>query len=198
MPNHILDTISNEKLTSIILSHHRIVDILTELKLGDNGNYRRKLNNFITSNKIDTSHFYKMGETNRKYSIIETKCPVCKKLFTYVDSPKQRKSTCSTSCANTYFRSGSDNPNWKNDTYRSTCFLYHKKECVVCKESNIVAVHHLDHNEKNNNPTNLVPLCPTHHQYWHSRYRPLVEPEIREYMNNFMLTTTIENTILDT
>ena len=173
--------------------------ILKQLQLGDNGTYRRKLKAFIETNNIDTSHFYKFGEKNRKHPKLEIVCPVCGKLFTFTPVPtKKDKVTCSTACANTYFRSGSDNPNWNNDAYRSTCFLYHKKECVICKESNIVAVHHLDHNDKNNDPSNLVPLCPTHHQYWHSRYRPLVEPIIREYMNNFTLTTNVENTILDT
>lgn len=93
--------------------------------------------------------------------------------------------TCSYSCANKKFRSGENNGNWKQDTYVTTCFLYHKKECIICGEQNIVEVHHFDENKKNNSPTNLVPLCPTHHQYWHSRFKYLVEQKVIDYMNDF-------------
>ena len=93
--------------------------------------------------------------------------------------------TCSHSCANTYFRSGINNPNWKENTYRTTCFLYHKKECIICGENKIVEVHHLDENNKNNSPNNLIPLCPTHHQYWHSRYKVEIEQKVIDYITEF-------------
>lgn len=93
--------------------------------------------------------------------------------------------TCSYSCANKKFRTGENNGNWKQDCYVTTCFLYHKKECVICGEQNIVEVHHLDENNKNNSPTNLVPLCPNHHKYWHSKFKYLVEQKILDYMKEF-------------
>ena len=107
-------------------------------------------------------------------------CLVC------VDRIKSRDAkTCSYSCANTYFRSGEQNGNWKQDSYRSTCFLYHKKECVVCGENKIVEVHHMDENRNNNSPENLIPLCPNHHQYWHSRFRHLVEEIVIKYITDW-------------
>jgi hypothetical protein len=60
-------------------------------------------------------------------------------------------------------------------------FLHHEKRCVVCGEDRIVTVHHFDENHFNNDPSNLVPVCPTHHQYLHSQYRCLVETRINEY-----------------
>ena len=33
----------------------------------------------------------------------------------------------------------------------------------------------------NDEITNFVPLCPTHHQYYHSRFRYLVKDKIDEY-----------------
>ncbi len=36
----------------------------------------------------------------------------------------------------------------------------------------------MDENHENNDPQNLVPLCPTHHAYWHSRYRFLIENQV--------------------
>lgn len=96
------------------------------------------------------------------------------------------KGTCSKSCANTFFRSGEQNGNWKGEKYQSICFLHHKKKCVICGEEKIVAVHHYDHNHDNNDPANLVPLCPTHHSYVHSRYVGEVQPAIDEYVRKFI------------
>jgi hypothetical protein len=114
-----------------------------------------------------------------KNPINQKECPVCKIMF------KGNSVTCSYSCSNTYFRSGKNNPNWKESTYRTTCFEYHKKKCVVCDEDKIVEVHHMDENKDNNLPENLIPLCPTHHQYFHSRYKELVLPKILEYIQKF-------------
>jgi hypothetical protein len=120
------------------------------------------------------------------YPPIEKVCPICEQIFnTSLGSPRE-KTTCSHSCANSYFRSGINNPNWKESSYRTTCFHYHKKECVVCKESKIVEVHHLDEDNTNNSPENLIPLCPTHHQYWHSKYKVEIEHTILEYIKNYL------------
>lgn len=100
---------------------------------------------------------------------------------------KSSKGTCSRSCANKYFRSGIDNGNWKGEKYQSICFMFHKKECVVCGENKIVAVHHYDHNHDNNDHTNLVPLCPTHHSYVHSRYVGEIQHIIDAYVDNYKL-----------
>lgn len=119
------------------------------------------------------------------YPQIEKICPICEKTFkTGKGSPKE-KSTCSYSCSNSYFRSGLNNPNWKEESYRSTCFLSHKKECVVCGENKIVEVHHLDEDKNNNRIENLIPLCPTHHKYWHSRFKSEIEKIVLNYIEDF-------------
>ena len=119
------------------------------------------------------------------YEPIEKQCPVCDTLFITGKGSPREKMTCSYSCSNTYFRSGINNPNWKEDSYRSTCFHFHKKECVVCGENKVVEVHHLDENPKNNSPSNLIPLCPTHHQYWHSRYKEEIEQIVIDYITEY-------------
>ena len=106
-------------------------------------------------------------------------CPVCSKKFVGSGT------TCSYSCSNTYFRSGENNPNWKQDRYQSTCFEYHERRCVVCGEDKILAVHHLNENHSDNRAENLIPLCPTHHQYFHSRYKDEVYPIIEEYITEW-------------
>ena len=121
-------------------------------------------------------------------------CPVCGKGIRYRKSDPRK--TCSHSCANTYFRSGVNHGNWKEDSYRTTCFHFHKKECVVCGETKIVSVHHLDENHNNNSPENLIPLCPTHHQYWHSKYKGDIEGVVLAYVNSWK-NSTVNGSLVD-
>ena len=108
-----------------------------------------------------------------------TPCPKCGTL------KHPDKQTCSTACYNSLFRSGLNNPNHKGgNNYRTICFHHHEKECCVCGWSLIVEVHHLDENNKNNDPLNLVPLCPNHHQVWHSGYRSLIEEQVLSYVKS--------------
>lgn len=97
--------------------------------------------------------------------------------------------TCSYSCSNKKFRSIPRNNTKYNKqssySYRYICFTHHKKECIICKENNIVSVHHFDDNHKNNNPKNLIPLCPTHHQYVHSKYKHLIIDKIHTYIEKW-------------
>ncbi|MBI2148719.1 HNH endonuclease [Candidatus Woesearchaeota archaeon] len=41
------------------------------------------------------------------------------------------------------------------------------KKCMVCGFSKIIDLHHLDHNKKNNDKSNLIGLCPNHHKMLH-------------------------------
>jgi len=109
-------------------------------------------------------------------------CPVCGKDFV------SRAATCSYSCSNTHFRTGKDHSTYKagKSNYRSMCFLHHERKCVVCGENKIVSVHHVNGVHGDNRPENLIPLCPTHHQYWHSAYRDEVESIIEEYVKVFI------------
>ena len=119
--------------------------------------------------------FCYLNPTNKKL------CPVCNTpIKHYIDN-----TTCGYSCANKFTKTGPNNGNWKDTQYTTTCFHYHKRECVICQEQNIVAVHHLDENRNNNDPSNLIPLCPTHHQYWHSRHKHLVEQKVIEYITKW-------------
>lgn len=157
----------------------------------DNGTSRKKMEKLIKEKNIDISH---LRSKPLIYKRENKKCPICGKEFeNLVGSPKQ-KTTCSHSCSNTYFRSGENNPNWRseddinyNKNYRKICFKFHKKECVVCGENKIVAVHHYDENNKNNSIENLIPLCPTHHQYIHSRYKGEVIGIIDKYREDVLM-----------
>jgi hypothetical protein len=171
-------------LKKIIQSSHSKSDVCRKLNLPVNGSSIRKVNKIIKDNNFDISHFnLKFNQT--KYPFIKKICPVCDLEFITQKNHRREKTTCSYSCSNTFFRSGEKHGNWNKNAYRSTCFLYHEKKCVVCDEDKIVTVHHYNKNHKDNDPRNLVPLCPTHHQYIHSKYSNLVIDKVDEYVKNF-------------
>lgn len=114
-------------------------------------------------------------------------CPICEKVI-----KKKNQTTCSQKCAQIYFREQFNDirktrdMTWCNGhSYKFECFTYHKKECIICGERNIVAVHHYDGNNKNNEPTNFVPLCPTHHMYIHSKFAILIQEKVDNYVEEF-------------
>lgn len=111
----------------------------------------------------------------------------CKNCGKPIKNYKTSKGTCSKSCANSFFKIGKNNGNFKGDSYQYICFAHHDKKCVVCGEDKIVAVHHYNENHNDDRPENLVPLCPTHHQYMHSRYKEEILYIVEDYVNKFKL-----------
>jgi len=108
-------------------------------------------------------------------------CPICDRPIKNYKTSK----TCGYSCSNKFTRRGVGlNP--KVTSARTICFNNHIKKCVICKEFRIVSVHHYDKDKDNNNPENLIPLCPTHHQYMHSGYRSFIEKKVKKYIQDFI------------
>jgi hypothetical protein len=134
----------------------------------------------ICNREISNTNIKRHIKLHETRSIV---CPVCGKQL----DGRFESVTCSYACSNVYFRSGKDNGQYKPDEevgYVRVCFRYHDKKCIICGEDKIVAVHHYDENKKNNDWKNLVPLCPTHHSYVHSRWYELVKEKIDDYVNN--------------
>jgi hypothetical protein len=163
------------------------------LKLGYkhyNGRIAGIINKIIKDYNLDIFHFRKNGGgLNKKYEFIEKTCPVCLKIFVTQQGRVGEKTTCSHSCSNKFF----SDRRWKDEDltdYTVLCFRHHEKKCVYCGETLIVAVHHYDENPNNNSPENLIPLCPTHHQYWHSKYKHIVENVVVKYRENFIKNRT--------
>ena len=109
-------------------------------------------------------------------------CPVCEKPIRYYRENK----TCGIGCSNTYFRSGKNNGNFKTgeSSHREKCFKAHGKKCIICGESIVVDSHHRDWDRTNNGKENLVPVCPTHHQYFHRGFGHLLQDKLNEWVIN--------------
>lgn len=170
----------------IIKECYSYSDLCKKLNFYVNGTGMRKVKEIIEKYNLDISHFDYGLRKKIKYKRVYKICPTCSNKFETLLDNRDEKVTCSKSCANTYFRSGKNNPNWRNDSnnYRKTCFEFNKKECIICGENRIVEVHHLDGNRSNNDISNLIPLCPTHHSYWHSEYRYIIEDKIYNFVKN--------------
>lgn len=163
-------------------------DICRKLGLWPNGSGFKKLNAMIAEFGVSISHFDPKVKV-RKYQPVVKNCPVCGVQFKTKSGAPREKMTCSYKCSNTHFRSGTNNGNWKSDeecSYATLCWRYHKKCCAVCNECLVVEIHHYNGDHEDNRPENFVPLCPTHHQYWHSRHRGLIQAKIDEYMKNWV------------
>lgn len=114
----------------------------------------------------------------------ECECENCGEIF-YIEGYqetnifKRRSRFCSKSC------SKSRKSYWlENAThYRTIALQYHDHKCVVCEENKIISIHHIDENHENNDPKNLIILCPTHHQYLHSKYKDDVQPIVDDYVS---------------
>lgn len=173
-------------MKDIILDSKSKKEALEKLGWNVNGHHYRKLTSYIEDNDIDISHFDGGKSKRRKWERIEKECPICGKVFTTRKGHDRETTVCSRGCSNTYFRSGINHPNVNDNSYRIICFHYHDKNCVVCGEDKIVAVHHYDEDRTNNNPENLIPMCPTHHEYYHSKYKDEVTGYIESFRNNFI------------
>lgn len=136
--------------------------------------------------KLKNVETYLCSSCRKKDSYIEKICPICKNIYSGRKCDINNNKTCSYSCSNKLFRTGVNNGNWKTESYRSTCFLSHKKECVICGEKNLVEVHHFDEDHSNNNIENLIPVCPTHHKYLHSKFKEKIIDAIIKYRNSFI------------
>lgn len=143
---------------------------------------------------------YKKGQAakyDRMFGPIEThikKCENCQKEFEYVGRMKTKSFNkpmyCSISCSNNRTKWWSSN----SKNYRTIARQNNEKfKCVVCGFDKIVAIHHIDENKKNNDPSNLIPLCPNHHEMCHSKYKSEIKPYIDEWQKTFWGVGEVES-----
>lgn len=182
---------------NLIKKCYSVSDFCRLLNLPVNGLGIKKAKVIIFDNNLNIEHFDYGRRKKIKYEKVIKDCPICKEKFETKKGSKREKITCSISCSNSFFRTGSKNGNWKEITdyssrtgnfakkYREICFDNHKHECVVCGENKVLDVHHFDENKFNNEPENLIPICATHHNYLHSEYKDEIINKVIKYRNDF-------------
>jgi hypothetical protein len=168
-----------ENLTKIVEESRSFTEVIKKLGKFPNTHNIKKLRIKLLEKNINFNHFTTNGKVVKLKS--ERKCPICGDVF--IPEYNEKQVTCSYGCSNTFFARKRNKPeNYKS--YKTICWYHHGKKCILCGEDKIVEVHHMDENHKNNNPKNLVPLCPTHHQYWHSRYRDVIRKRVDDYISS--------------
>ena len=97
----------------------------------------------------------------------------------------QNSRFCSISCANHrgVGKEWENTHSSRNLGYRKKCFTEWEHKCVLCGYDKIVDVHHIDENKKNNDITNLIPLCPNHHMELHHKD---YKNEIKDIISNLI------------
>jgi hypothetical protein len=145
-------------------------DVVRLLGYTVSGSRTKLVNELIRQCEADISHWRINGR--KPAEIITKSCPNCNKLFSF--PAYEPKTTCSYSCSNTYFRSGKNNPNWKNNadrSYRKKAIEHYGASCSICGFSNLLAldVHHIDEDRTNNELSNLRVLCCNCHAITHRK-----------------------------
>lgn len=186
--------IEEKNFKQIVSESNSKSEVCKKLNIHNNGKNMNNVNLLIDKFKVDITHFKRKDKKDLQVK----SCPVCNSKFEIKIGSKKEKTTCSISCSNTYFRSGVDNANYKDIgeydkrsrtfalKYRKICFDNHEYKCVVCDENKILDVHHFDGDKFNNEPENLIPICATHHNYLHSKYKDEIIGKVIEYKNNFV------------
>lgn len=175
-----------KQIKDIISKCYSKSEVIREMGWTDSGSSRRKIDDAIRRYGIDISHF-QLNRDKKKYIEITKTCPVCNKVFVTRNHPKKEGTTCSKSCAATWFKTGDTNPNWKGKSYRNAAFKKYGHKCFVCDETKVLDVHHLDGNHNNNSVENILPMCPTHHRYLHSKYKQEIETKINEILGSTVI-----------
>lgn len=117
-------------------------------------------------------------------------CAACNDVFEVEERehlfPSKAEYFCSRSCANSTGGKAKALKYHGDDVagYVTVAWRHHERKCVVCGEHRVVAVHHLNENHNDNDPKNLVPLCPTHHHYMHSRHKELINQQVLDYVEH--------------
>ena len=145
-----------------------------------------KYDELLKSTKSKNSE--KINKRLGKFKIFQVNCHVCKKSFNIEEREtlfiEEKIRHCSYKCSNSHGgKAKAKSLEFKGKLHYTTiAFRHHERKCIVCGFDKIVTVHHYDENHKNDDPKNLVPLCPNHHQMFHSKYKN----EVKQLIDNYV------------
>jgi len=156
----------------------------------DKGNHAKHCdknpNRKASYEKLSKSSNKRFGEF-KQFSVI---CKTCETPFNVIEReklfPSKDRYFCSRNCSNSVGGKAKSSKYHYDEVanYTTVAWRYHDRKCIVCDEANVVAVHHLNEVHSDNRPENLVPLCPTHHHYMHSKHKYLIENKVLQYVKS--------------
>jgi len=100
-------------IIKIINESFSINDLAKKLYGYSNGKSNKKAIEVLKQNGFDIS-FFDGKSKNRKYQKIKIICPIC---FVEFETTENGKKTCSSSCSNSYFQHGKNNPDFDQEKY---------------------------------------------------------------------------------
>ena len=101
---------------------------------------------------------------------VEIQCRTCRKGFLTSPSRTHGKKFCSRRCYAVWDNSRSSNSAYPNNIRRKLKRAGRMDSCSMCGYSahpEILEVHHVDHNRRNNHWENLAVICPNCHKLHH-------------------------------
>ena len=103
-------SISEEEFKEACQTCNGIGEVIRKLGLNENGVNRNHLRELSKVFGIELPKYV----PKTRYTKITKECPVCGEVFETLQGHLREKTVCSHSCSNTHFRSGPNNPNFKN------------------------------------------------------------------------------------
>ncbi len=150
----------------------------------------------MNNGKYDTAQYKNKqnAKIDRMFGPIESHsktCTRCGTEFAFVGRKNTKKYKnalyCSRSCSNSRQEWWNKKDNsFRSNSYRAIARRNYDLRCYVCGFDKIVAIHHIDENKKNNDPSNLIPLCPNHHEMCHSKWKAEIDPFLIKWKQRFV------------
>jgi len=159
------------------------IDIMRKLGLKVKPGRVPKIHNQIELFNLDITHFNNDNRRSR-YDVARI-CRICNKSFYTREQGKHTRRCCSLSCTKEYYLKYSTDGIIQGN-YRTLCFQFHEKKCVVCENPVKTTVHHYDEDRTHNDPRNLVPICYEHHNGLHGEIDEVVQLLVDDYRDKFL------------
>lgn len=172
------------KLTQILDTSKTLADIAIALGYSAHGRNTGSITRFLLKNGL---HFTSSSTRDKK--LLTKICVNCGEEFLVSANNKKHAEqlTCSQYCSSNYLPFKIKRVVAKVGGLASSYPLVAKRNnltyCCICNEKEVVDIHHLDEDRTNNDISNLVPLCPTHHAYMHRGKSNLILSKLVEYLD---------------
>jgi hypothetical protein len=173
------------KLQELLNINKTLIGVVLGLGYSNHGRNTKALRTFLDSNNIVFNNL-----TSNTIEYEDKVCANCGEVFkvSIRDKGEQKKITCSHYCSSNYkeFKEKRVLAKLGHEakSYPKVAKRYGLNSCCICGEDQVVDIHHLDEDRDNNDISNLVPLCPTHHAYMHRFKSDLIFDRLIEYLDN--------------